>query len=544
MAQDPVQIAIEHHWSGRLTTAEAGYRAALAADPDQPDALHWLGVLLTQAGQPAEAVPLLARAADLRPDDAAFRQNFGQACLALGRVEDAVTALSRANAMAPDRPETAAALAQALLVRRSPGDPAAAAAALRTAIAARQAATGREVAPQLHHNLGVALLAAGRPGEAEQSLRTALAIRPDYVSAHYQLAQALVARGKPKDARKHLTKALEEDPDHARAWYALAALDVDAGNPLIAAGLYRKAIKLRPDFAAAHHGLGFALARAGKRDEALATLAQADRIASAAKEVPSREAAVRPRSVAELQASLTPDETQAQLHQALAGLMNIPPPTHVFADEVTNLFNRYAHRFDQHLQGTLGYRVPEMILPALAPHLPAGAVAAEGTATGTLEVFDLGCGTGLCGPYLRPLARTLVGVDLSNAMLEKAKERGTYDRLEQGDLVEILRQGPASADLLVSADAVIYCGDLAPTFEAAAVALRPGGLMVYSVEAGPPDERYVFSTRTRRYAHGEPYLRRLADIYGFQMLAFDAITVRTDLTKPVPGFLVVLRGGG
>jgi predicted TPR repeat methyltransferase len=532
MAQDPIQIALEHHRAGRLRTAEAGYRAALAADPDQPDALHWLGVLLTQAGQAVEAVPLLARAADLRPDDAAFRQNLGQAALAAGQTDDAVAALARAHEMAPARPETAAALAQAYLVRRSPGDAAAAAAALRRTI------DGGHDAPQLHHNLGVALLAAGRPADAEAALLRALAGRSDYVSAHYFLAQALVARGKPKDARKHLTKALELDPSHARAWYGLAALDVDAGNAVIATGLYKKAIKLRPDFAAAYHGLGFALARAGRRDEALATLAQADRIAAAAKELPDR-GPPRPRSVAELEARLQPDETQAQLHQALAGLMNIPPPSQVAAEEVTNLFDRYAHRFDEHLQGKLGYRIPEMIVPALAPHLPAAA-----GGPGALDVFDLGCGTGLCGPHLRPFARQVVGVDLSAAMLAKAEERGSYDRLVQADLVEALRNAPRGADLLVAADAIIYIGDLAPTFEAAASALRPGGWFVYSVEAGPSDERYAFSTHTRRYAHGDRYLRHLAGIYGFEEKAFDSVTGRMNRNEPVAAFLVVLRYAG
>jgi predicted TPR repeat methyltransferase/thioredoxin-like negative regulator of GroEL len=534
MPQDPVQIALEHHRAGRLVTAEAGYRSALAADPGHPEALHWLGVLLTQAGRPAEAVPLLARAADLRPDDPAFRQNLGQASLAAGDTTAAVAALERANGMSRDRPETAAALAQAYLVRRSPGDAALAAAALRRTIAA-----GHD-APQLHHNLGVALLAAGQPADAEASLRAALASKPDYVSAHYHLAQALVSRGKPKDARKHLTKALELDPAHARAWYALAALDVDAGNAVIAAGLYRKAIKLRPDYAAAYHGLGFALARAGRRDEALATLAQADRVAKAAKEVPGRDVP-RPRSVAELQASLTPDETQAQLHQALAGLMNLPPPSQIAAEEVSNLFDRYAYRFDAHLQETLGYKVPAMLVPAIAPHLPGGRGPDVAAAPGTLDVIDLGCGTGLCGPHLRPLARTLAGVDLSAAMLDKARARGSYDRLEQADLVAALRAMPRGADLLVAADALIYTGDLAPTFEAAAAALRPGGLLVYSAEAGDPAERYTLSTRTRRYSHGKPYLKHLAGIYGFEEKAFEEITVRTDRNAPVAGFLVVLR---
>ena len=94
--------------------------------------------------------------------------------------------------------------------------------------------------------------------------------------------------------------------------------------------------------------------------------------------------------------------------------------------------------------------------------------------------FDLGCGTGLCGLLLRPAGRDAGGVDLSPAMIEKARARGVYDRLEAGDLVEAMKKAPRSFDLLVAADVFIYVGDLAPTFEAAArqpPPRRPAGLL-------------------------------------------------------------------
>ena len=56
MPQDLLQIALEHHRAGRLRQAEAGYRALLDSAPDDPDALHWLGVLLYQAGRAEQAI--------------------------------------------------------------------------------------------------------------------------------------------------------------------------------------------------------------------------------------------------------------------------------------------------------------------------------------------------------------------------------------------------------------------------------------------------------------------------------------------------------
>ncbi|MCX4239251.1 class I SAM-dependent DNA methyltransferase [Paraliomyxa miuraensis] len=67
-----------------------------------------------------------------------------------------------------------------------------------------------------------------------------------------------------------------------------------------------------------------------------------------------------------------------------------------------------------------------------------------------LDVLDAGCGTGLCAPLLRPLARTLVGVDLSGKMLDQARRRGGYDELIEAELTEMLdahaaRYGSGSA---------------------------------------------------------------------------------------------------
>jgi predicted TPR repeat methyltransferase len=179
--------------------------------------------------------------------------------------------------------------------------------------------------------------------------------------------------------------------------------------------------------------------------------------------------------------------------------------------------------------------VPELIASAVAAARP----------TAPLDVLDLGCGTGLCGPVLRPMARTLAGVDLSAAMVEKARARGVYDRLDVGDLVAFMRASGRCYDLLVAADVFIYLGDLSPAFEAAAGCLRPGGggMLAFSAEAGT-GERYAMGPKTRRFTHAEPYLRRLAAMYGFEEQSFEPITVRIEAGRPVAGYLVVLRWPG
>ena len=135
------------------------------------------------------------------------------------------------------------------------------------------------------------------------------------------------------------------------------------------------------------------------------------------------------------------------------------PPAQIPGVLLTDLFDRYAPTFDDHLRGELQYTLPEKITDAIAAVRPAG----------LQDVLDLGCGTGLCGPLLRPWAEHLCGVDLSPLMIEQAKAREVYDTLEVADLVTAMRQAERGFDLLVAADVFLYIGDLSPVFEAAAL---------------------------------------------------------------------------
>jgi len=59
-------------------------------------------------------------------------------------------------------------------------------------------------------------------------------------------------------------------PDDPVVRFGLAGAYLDAGQAESAVIEYGKTIRLKPDYSAAHRGLGRALERAGRRDEALA----------------------------------------------------------------------------------------------------------------------------------------------------------------------------------------------------------------------------------------------------------------------------------
>lgn len=498
----------------------------LVLDPDNADALHWLGVLTFQAHRADQAIPLLEKAAGLRPGDASFMHNVAQAYMACGRINDAVDAFERAIELDTCRGEAHFGLGLALLARKADGDAAEAVAALRRAHEA-----GLDSA-ELHYHFGQALLAIGQPEEAVPAFRAALKKNPADPAGYYQLAMAFRLLKEPREVRKCLLRATEIEPFFAPAWYALGMLDLESGRASIAKGLFRRAIQANPDYAPAYRGLGRALQLTGNQQDAMAAFAKALRL-SQRRPAPPEPPASLADSLDELEQRMT-DPRMTELQYALATQYGIAAPAYIPPNIVANLFNRYAEVFDRHLQGKLQYHLPEVIAERIAAQ----------KLDRPLDILDMGCGTGLCGPLLRPIAATLTGIDLSPAMIDKARERGVYDRLEVMDLVQAMRNHPDSYDLLVAADVLIYIGDLAPAFEAAAHAVRPGGLFIFSSEAGPVGTRYELAPATRRFTHSREYLHHLARIHGFVEMSFEDIIPRIEHEQPVAGYLVVLRWPG
>ncbi len=197
---------------------------------------------------------------------------------------------------------------------------------------------------------------------------------------------------------------------------------------------------------------------------------------------------------------------------------------------VETLFDDYAEQFDAHLVGTLGYRAHDTLVKHLA-------ALGRGPFRSTL---DLGCGTGLCAPLLKPMTQRLEGVDLSSLMLDKAQALGLYDRLVHADIVDHLQGTDERYDLVTAADVFIYVGDLEPVFAALGRTLEANGLFCFSAECAA-DEAVDFELLpSLRYAHSERYLRALAERHGFDLLQLIRAPIREDQREPIHGMYVYL----
>jgi predicted TPR repeat methyltransferase len=200
-----------------------------------------------------------------------------------------------------------------------------------------------------------------------------------------------------------------------------------------------------------------------------------------------------------------------------------PAPSRMPAGYVTGHFDAFAPAFDETLRSVLRYRAPELVFAALS--------SARGDRT-SLDVCDVGCGTGLLAPLLRPLARRLDGVDLSARMLDRARELSLYDELIEAELVATLALRADRYDVIAAADVLIYLGDLGPMLAATAGALRVGGLAVFSVEhTDDPDYRLADG----RYQHSPALVRAAAHAAGLGEVSMTEGALRSEQGRPVAG---------
>jgi predicted TPR repeat methyltransferase len=196
---------------------------------------------------------------------------------------------------------------------------------------------------------------------------------------------------------------------------------------------------------------------------------------------------------------------------------------------VETTFDAFAASFEAKLE-SLPYRAPELVAAALAD---SGVVA-----DGRLEILDIGCGTGLCGPLLRPYASRLTGVDLSAGMLTLAKEKNVYTDLQQCELTDFLRIRPEAFDVMVSADTLVYFDDLGAFCEAAAGALRRPGLAAFTLEHAVGQDNIDYRLELHgRYSHSLEYVNRVLTEAGLTVEA-ESAELRNEAGVPVAGLVI------
>ena len=576
-----LQEAVTLYQAGELQEAEKRYQTILQGALDHPKANHNLGALYVQKGMPADALPFFVAALEADPAHGQYWLSYVDALFQAGQKEAArdVLALAKENGLRGEDVETLDAyltcdapshdaqqtvdaesrpmsqnstLAARSGAQKTVGKPTSQEAEElvtlfaqgryadvipiaeimtlkfplhgfawkvlgaafnqlgknEEALASMQKAT--ELLPddvEARKNLGIILKELGRTSEAESAFRDALRINPEIAEIHNNLGIILLETGRMKDAEASCRRALQIRPEFSEACNNLGITLMESGRLDEAEISCRRAIEIQPDFAGAYANLGTVLQAMGRMEEALECFRQ--------------------------HARLNPGNAVDQhLIASLSGEKSERAP----AEYVENVFDSYAAKFDSHLQQVLRYEIPRKLREMLVLHPPVADM---------WEILDLGCGTGLVGAEIAPFAKRLVGVDLSAKMLEQAKARMLYQRLEQADLVPMMQnESTASYDVIVAADVFVYLGKLDDVVAETKRLLRPGGKFAFSVEecsgysvnAGAEEMDYQLKN-TGRYGHSSDYLARLAEANGYRILEMKTTEIRSEHGKPIIGYI-------
>ncbi len=354
--------------------------------------------------------------------------------------------------------------------------------------------------PSIVGNLGITLFHLQRLPQAIPLLQQATAADPGHAEAWTCLGLAHEAQGAWPDMVAALAQAVRLLPQQARLWLSLGMGQLRLGQVGEALTSFDRAVAADPACAPAWSERGNLLRELNRLDESAACFEKALALGG-----------------------------DAELNSYyLASVRSGPVPATPPRRYVEALFDDYAGDFENHLVGQLGYRAHEMLLE---PLLKSG--------RRYRHALDLGCGTGLCGQLVAPVADRVDGIDISAAMLAEARKTGAYRELIHADLGAYLAGTPPSVDLVLAADVFIYVGELTQPLKALRRILEPGGCLAFTVEP-PTNGGDLQLLPSLRYAHSAAYVRRVAADHGFRILDLQERPLRHDQKTPVPGLYVYL----
>ena len=354
--------------------------------------------------------------------------------------------------------------------------------------------------PSVLANLGITQFHLRQWHDAVPLLREATVADPAQSDAWIYLGLCHQALEQWQAAIDSLSQALELEPGRAGLWLACGQCQLRLGLVQPALHAFDRAVEIDPKFALAWSERGSLLRELHRLEEA----------------APCFERAI----------ALGADP---ELHgYYLASVRGTCAPAAPPRRYVEALFDEYAEDFQSHLVKTLKYQAHESLV---RPLLKIG--------RRYRAVLDLGCGSGLCGPLIRPLAEAVDGVDVSSVMLKRAGQLGVYRDLIHADLVPFLAETSRTVDLVLAADVFIYVGELSAVFRSVRRILEPGGCFAFTVELSL-DGQDVRLLPSLRYAHSEHYIRRLAQEYGFKVVDVFLAPLRYDQLKPIQGLYAFL----
>lgn len=359
--------------------------------------------------------------------------------------------------------------------------------------------------PFIQNNIGNIFRLTQQFDKAINYYKRALELMPNMAEACNNLAISLKHTGNHTQAIEYYRRAIDINNRFADAWHNLGNLYWDLDELEQAKPCYINVLELEPEHVRAHDKLGTYYIKTGSPEKALHHFEKCMEL-------------------------METDEFGIQIK--LAYLNKAPIPEHVPSSLIIETYERKARNWDDDIKRTgMEFLGPEHIKDAFYSVFKQ---------ENNLHILDIGCGSGLCGEYLSKHAKRLVGVDLSQPMLDMAKNKQTYDELVNNDILAYLQDGSQGLyDVITGSGIVIFFSKLGPLLRSAKDCLKKNGKFIFTIYKSKDDDIEVRDNF--HFAHSEKYIHSTARECGLVVNSISDINHENENGHRQAGLLVILE---
>lgn len=565
------QKAVELQQNGALNEAEQIYRQILETAPDNADVLNLLGLIAQARGIHGEAVGYFYKAIENAPKHWPIFFNLAVSLGALGKFLEATETYQKVLTLKPDCKEAHFGLGN-LYWAQNNLDAAKEQFSAALAIDSDYTEAATNLAEVSDDTDSLKKLSAGNPQALyylgrrafnTQNFADAAAYlsKADALSADDEIKSMLGETElalKHKDAaQKFFYQALDLNPHNLTALINLADIETDLHNFGEAEKFYKRGLEIAPNNLRLHTNYAEMLCRNKRTLEGLEEYRKAVILSPQTPEL-SYNLSLILKSLEEYEQALdlmfhafylAPEHTDWSLNIAETLVLfngQAPEKAHKICENwyqkmpeniivqhlwsalnhqtAANessynqlLFDNFAATYEQTLKN-IQYNVVDKISELYAP--------LKG------KILDLGCGTGLAAQKLKTADNTFTGVDISENMLNLARQKNIYADLQQADILDYLHNSSADFACIIAADVFCYFGDLRPIFSAC----FPTRL-IFSVETDSQTEKYTIQANGR-YKHNPEYLRQILQNLGYNQITQHNLVLRCENGYDVNGCII------
>jgi len=389
--------------------------------------------------------------------------------------------------------------------------------------------------PVIYNILGAVYLALNQKNNALNNFKKAIQLSPNFVEAYVNIANIYKDSKHQKESLVYYDSALRIKPDFDIALLNKGNLLLDMGKYHEAADNYNKAIAINPKLVEAYNNLGSLFESLKKPEKAIENYNKA--IALKPEFIPAY------RNLSKIYITLEKNNEAISILETLLTLIPKDPlASHTLSslkgemessynkEYAKILFNSRANIFEEILVNQLQYDGPNHLLNLLKElniNLKFN------------RTIDLGCGTGLSGLAFKDYSKYILGVDLSENMIELSKQKEIYDDLIIGEINDIVIQQQESFDLVISADVFTYLGDLNNLFSNIRKICKKDSLFIFSTELN--SSKGFKLNKTGRYSHSNNYIKEILKNNSFDLLKFKKENLRKEKEEWLKGGFYITK---